>query len=592
MYLTIRNLSYLAIAFGGFIFTCTPARAQETDVLQILIINSYDESTSPYLTLKNVFMLEFQKRYASPIAFSQFNLEARRGNEAGRAELKAELLQNEFGASPPDLVVAIGPPAIGFWLNQRDPVFSEVPFIAVAADFALANVEFRPGDAVVMSHYSFQESIGEILGILPETSHIVMVIGASNDEQALADFAMRVLEPIYPHVSFEFTNQLNLKALWARLGELQPGSVVYFMLYDSDVDGVQLIHYSGITRIRASSSVPVFGPYDDQLGQGILGGSLFRLTDVGIEMAGTAQELLQERPSVLLKKVIPLSTPTYDWRELKAWGIKQNQLPPGSIIRFIPPTVWEQYAGLILLVSAVITIQVILITLLLIQHGRRRRAERASVLMGRRLISAQEDERRIIARELHDDLSQRLARLAIDASYAASNPTSAAANQVLGEIQPELVRISKDVHDMSYRLHPALIDDLGLVAALQTECAKMRRYTNATIVERIDEIREKIPADLALCLYRITQESLHNAIKYAEAGTIEIVLNLERQSLILTVRDNGKGFELAAGSAGTGLGLSSMRERAQLAGGSLEIRSRPGSGTTVSVIVPMQGAVK
>jgi len=152
-------------------------------------------------------------------------------------------------------------------------------------------------------------------------------------EESLANFARAALESIYPNVNFEFTNHMNLKALWDRLGELQPGSVVYFILYDSDVDGVQLNHYSGMYRIRSSSSVPVFGPYDDQLGQGILGGSLIRLTQVGIEMAVTAQEVLQVRPSEVARNVIPLSTPSYDWRQLQAWGIATSRQSPLCLLR-------------------------------------------------------------------------------------------------------------------------------------------------------------------------------------------------------------------------------------------------------------------
>ena len=592
MRLTLQYLCCLAIATSGLVFSCVPAWAQEDDVLQILIINSYDESTPPYFTLKNTFMLELQKQYTSPIAFRQFDLEARSGGELDRNDLKSRLLQNEYGSTPPDLVVSIGPPAIAFWLSRRDPVFSGIPFIAAAADFALANVEFRRGDAVVVTHYSFQEGIGELMGILPDTSHIVMVIGASKDEASLANFARQALEPIYPHVNFEFTNHLNLTALWERLGQLRPGSVVYYILYDSDVDGVQLNHYSGMYRIRSSSSVPVFGPYDDQLGQGIVGGSLIRLTQVGIEMAVTAQEVLQERPTDVPWKVIPLSTPTFDWQQLQAWGIAPSRLPTGSVIRFKPPGLWEQHGKWILLVLVVFAAQVVLITSLLVQRRRRRRAERSKLQLGRRLITAQEDERRLLARELHDDMSQRLARLAIDTGFVASNQGSDAATEVMQNLQPELVKISQDVHDMSYRLHPSLIEDLGLVAALQTECERMRRYTDAVIIDQIVEIQRKIPDDTALCLYRITQEAINNAIRYANADTIEVVLLREQNSLVLSVRDDGKGFDPTDDLLQSSLGVSSMRERAQIEGGSLEIRSQAGKGTTVSAIVPIQGAVE
>lgn len=592
MRLIPRQVFFLAIAATGLVCGWLPACAQAGEVLQVVIINSYDESTPPYVTLKNVFMLELQKQYALPIAFRQFDLEARGGNEAGRNVLKAELLQNEFGASPPDLVVAIGPPAIGFWLQQRDPVFADTPSIFVAADFAIAHLSFREGDAVVVTHYSFKDAVEDILYVLPETSHMVMIIGASEDEESLADYAAGELAENYPRISFEYTNRMTLTALWVRLGQLQPGSVAYFMLYDSDVDGVQLNHYSGMPRIRASSSVPVFGPYDDQLGQGILGGRLIQLTQVGKEMAVTAQDVLHARPSGVLRKVINLSQPTYDWQQLKVWGVNRNRLPPDSIIRFKPPGIWEQYANWILLACFVLVAQALLISALLVQHRRRRLAEYASRQLGRRLISAQENERRVLARELHDDLSQRLARLAIDTGYVAANPGSEAAGEVLRNMRPELVRISKDVHDMSYRLHPSLITDLGLVAALQTECERMRRYTDSVIVEHIDEIPVKIPDDLALCIYRITQEALNNAVKYADAKIIEIMLKRETNRLILTVRDNGNGFDPRQTGEKSGLGLSSMHERAELAGGSFEMRSQPGKGTTLSVIVPLDGMIQ
>jgi len=143
---------------------------------------------------------------------------------------------------------------------------------------------------------------------------------------------------------------------------------------------------------------------------------------------------------------------------------------------------------------------------------------------------------------------------------------------------------------MSYRLHPALIDDLGLVTALQTECERLRRYTDVAILERFDKIPKQIPANVALCIYRIVQEAINNTVKYANADTIEIMLECEKDTLVLNVRDNGIGFNINHVTEQSGLGLSSMRERAQLAGGSWEIRSQPGKGTTVSATVPLNGA--
>ena len=588
----LRDLCSLTIVTASLLFSCLPAYAQTDKALQVLILNSYDEGTAPYFLPRDAFMLELQKELVSPIAFRQFDLEHRRENTPDSLELKAQLLQNEYASSPPDLVVAIGPPASVFWLSKRDPMFSSTPFIATAADFSLRGLSFRPGDVAVATPFSFLESIEDYLGLQPDTSHIVMVFGSSPDEKRLVKLAKTQLEPYSSRINFEYTSHMKLTEVLHKISTLQPGSAVFFGIYDSDVDGVLLDHYSGLNLVRSRSSVPVFGAFDNQLGKGILGGRLIQLEKMGKEIAVTAQEVLRNRPSDFVWKSVGMSKPTYDWNQLKAWGIDPDRIPDGSVIRFKPPSIWEEHAGWVLFAVIVVSAQMVLIASVLLANRRRRRAELANSQLGRRLISAQEDERRLLARELHDDLSQRLARLAIDTSYVAANQGSDTANEVLEKLQPELVRISKDVHDMSYRLHPSLIDDLGLVAALKTECERMCRYTDSNIVEQIDEIQQRIPADLALSLYRITQEALNNAVKYADADTIEVTLKHEQQSLLLTVHDNGSGFDITPETAQSGLGLSSMRERAQLSGGSWEIRSQPGKGTTVNVVAPLGGVAR
>jgi two-component system sensor histidine kinase UhpB len=131
-----------------------------------------------------------------------------------------------------------------------------------------------------------------------------------------------------------------------------------------------------------------------------------------------------------------------------------------------------------------------------------------------------------------------------------------------------------------------MLEDLGLTTALRTECGRLRRQGGANIVERIGELPGQLPQEVALCVYRIAQEALHNAIRHAKAGTIEIAVEHGAQALKLTVRDDGVGFEKVGDEAHGGLGLSSMRERARLVGGSLQIRSRPGRGTSVNLTVP------
>jgi len=589
MHGTFRNFRFLAAAWAVLLFTALPVQAQTEANLRVLILNSYDESTAPYARVRTAFMTELQGRSPAPIAFWQFDLQERGAEEGASQALKAELLQSRYVEAPPDLVLAIGPPATAFWLAHRDAISAGTPFIGAGGQEALAQMEFRPGDAVVATPVSFADRVEDILYLLPETSHVVVVFGTSDHERRLANGARMELEGTFDGLTFDYTNDLGLRELQDRLGSLSPGSAILYGLFDSDVNGILMHGHAGLELVRAASKVPVFGLYEDQLGLGIVGGRLMRLEQIGREIAAKAERALHERPMEIDWTVVELSEPVYDWRELGVWDIDLDGLPADSIIRFRPSPPWEQYGGWVLLTALVIAAQTLLVSALLLQRRRRRLAEQDSASLSRRLITAHEDEHRRIARELHDDLSQRLARLSIDAGYLVSRQGTEAANEVLHNMQPELVRISKDIHDMSYRLHPSLVDDLGIAAALRAECERVRRRTGAAIVEKISDIRDKIPHDTALGIYRIAQAALGNAVTHAQADSIEVTLDHDERMLILTVHDNGVGFDPAAERAGHGLGLSSMRERARLASGSLNIRSRPGQGTTVIAAVPVAG---
>jgi len=576
----------LAITLIGLMFTALPVRA---DTVRVLILNSYDESTAPYASVRTAFMTEMQKHSQAPVAFWQFDLQQRGSGNPSNQDLTAELLRNRYADTPPDLVVAIGPPAVAFWLAHRDQVFGEKPFIAAAGREGLASTEFRNGDAVVVTRVSFAEMVAGIRQVLPGTRHILMVFGASDHERRLAALAKAQLEGASNELRLEFTNELTLVELNARLAQLGEGSVVIYGVLDSDVSGLQLAGQSGIQMVRAISHAPVFGAFDDQLGMGIVGGRLMQLNQIGSEVAVVAEQVLRERPTDVIWQQVDLSEPVYDGRELQAWNIDLDRLPPGSAIWFQPVSPWKHYSGWIALVVLIIVAQFLLVSALLIQRRRRRLAEQKNSSLSKRLISSHEDEYRRIARELHDDVSQRLARLSIDAGYLVSHQGSESSNEVLRGMWPELVRVSKDIHDMSYRLHPSLVDDLGIAAALHTECERIRQRCGIAIIENISNIGKGPSHDTALCIYRIAQEALNNAIKHAKAEMIEVRLEPVASNLVLTVRDNGVGFDPTSATVGHGLGLSSMNERAQLANGSLTIRSKPGQGTTIIATLPLAG---
>jgi signal transduction histidine kinase len=205
-----------------------------------------------------------------------------------------------------------------------------------------------------------------------------------------------------------------------------------------------------------------------------------------------------------------------------------------------------------------------------------------------KLIHAQEEERRRIAREMHDDWTQRLAVLSIDIARLEKqfgDPKKAL--PLLRTIQEQLVSLSEDVHALSRQLHPSILDDLGLVEALRSECASFSRREEIAVVYRPDEVPTTLSRDVALCVYRVAQEALRNIAKHAEVHEARVSLLVTGSQLVLRVQDEGTGFDPEGLRAQPGLGLSSMEERARLIQAELTITSSPGQGTTVEVRVPL-----
>jgi signal transduction histidine kinase len=214
-----------------------------------------------------------------------------------------------------------------------------------------------------------------------------------------------------------------------------------------------------------------------------------------------------------------------------------------------------------------------------------RQNERDLHKLAARMISAQEEERARLARELHDDLSQRLAVLAIDVGGLEKRWTDppAPVRAELGRMKDDVVRISQDVHGLSRQLHPSILDDLGLIKAIESECTGFSNREGIAIVFSHENVPGVLPNTLALPLYRIVQEALRNISKHACAEHISVSLKGLDRDLLLSIRDDGIGFDGADVEEKPGLGLLSMRERARLIHGELTIQSRPGRGTVITL---------
>lgn len=196
--------------------------------------------------------------------------------------------------------------------------------------------------------------------------------------------------------------------------------------------------------------------------------------------------------------------------------------------------------------------------------------------MNRRLIAAQEQERTRIARELHDDISQRLALLVCDLSA----PAGAAAHDS-ARLRADAAQIASDVQALSHRLHSSKLELLGLAKTARIFCEDFAAQQKVTVLFEESGVPSGIAASTSLCLYRILQEALHNAAKHSGTAVMTVRLRGIHEAVELVIEDAGTGFDVEAAKAARGIGLVSMQERAHLVGGSLSIVSSPGHGTRI-----------
>jgi signal transduction histidine kinase len=218
----------------------------------------------------------------------------------------------------------------------------------------------------------------------------------------------------------------------------------------------------------------------------------------------------------------------------------------------------------------------------------RKLADAALANVSRNLIEAQEQERSRIGRELHDDIGQRLALLALQSQQLQEDtvilPT---VRSRLGEFQKQISEICTDIQSLSHELHSATLQYLGIAVAMRGFCQEFAQQQKLEIDFKAHDLPSPLSPDISLCLFRVVQEALHNSAKHSGVRYSEVRLWGTSGEIHLTVKDSGAGFNREAAKESHGLGLISMEERLRLVNGTLSINSQPNCGTTIHARAPL-----
>lgn len=570
-----------------------PALHAQAAPKRVLIVHSFGREFAPYDAVISTFRRELALRTPEPVLFLEAALDAGRAIGADEEAAFAAYLEARFARPVPDLIVASSAPATRFATRHRDTIFPGVPILVTAIDVrAVPRAALKPGDVAVATVIDLPRAFDALMRVLPRTSTIAIVLGATPLERFWRGEVERETAYLADQgVAFVWFDDLSLAQMKARVAVLPPHSAVFYGLLIADAAGVPHERLEALAELKAASNVPIFSLFENELGRGVVGGPYLSQSRSGSSAAQAALRMMSAPPGTQPRvDSIGMEAPVYDGRELRRWQIDESLLPPGSEVRFREPSPWVRYGREIATVTSVLVMQTALIATLLWQRAHRQRAEREARSLGGRLITAYEDEGRRLARELHDDITQRLAGVAIEAASLNRVADPAARSAAEQAISGEIAHLSRDVHALAYRLHPSVIDDLGLAEALRVECERAARRGAVEVGFDGDAVNGSERGERALCLFRIAQEALRNAVRHAQAKRIQVQLRHASGGIALSVADDGIGFDPSAAPVRASLGLASMRERLALQGGRLEIRSRRGQGTSVTAWLPAEAS--
>jgi signal transduction histidine kinase len=494
----------------------------------------------------------------------------------------AERISQKYAGKKMDVVLTVGPTALTFMLQYAERFFPATPIVFSIVQSREVPPKLPRNVTGVDNSLSYSSTVDLILRLQPDTRQIFFVAGSSPEDISRRNGAEREFKPFQRRLEFIYLEDLPLPRLLNRLGQLPTHSVVLFSTFFRDASGQAYIPRRVCPLVVDSSNAPVYGTFETLLGCGIVGGSLVEIEASARKAANLALRVLDgENVASLPVEPGPPNQVVVDWRQLKKWNIPENRLPAGTIVMYREPSAWELYRKYIWAGIAILCFQFALIILLAIQMRRRKRSDRAVRLLTGRLIDATEEEQRHIARELHDDIGQRLSLVSVQLGVFGNRPPlDAFQNRSdLDSSVVELDTIVSDVHSLSHRLHSSKLEHLGLKAAMNDLCQQIAKRHGLEITLQAEVIPRSLPRDVALCFYRVAQESLNNVIKHSSATRVELSLTEKHGSLRMRVQDWGAGFKIA--DARDGLGLTAMKERLRGIGGKLHVESKPGEGTVV-----------
>ena len=560
-------------------------------IRRVLIFNDFGSVSSPGIALLDQAIATGLETTPYQIELYNENIESTLFPDEDSQQRIRNWYREKYSDRKPDVIITVGPASLRYMLESHSTSFPNTPIVFCGTtEEMLHDMKLDADFTGVFAVAQPENTLLAALRLQPRTLHVFVTGGMGSfdrDSEAIARKSFRNYES---KLEFTYLTELEMPSLLERLKHLPNDSIVYHTVMTKDAAGSRFVDASqSVPLIVGAANAPIYVMDDVDLGRGTVGGYLISWEADGRVAATMAARVLSGAKSQNIPIVKNSNFYIFDRRAMQRWHLKEEDLPPGSTILFRELSVWERtkwyWIGALFIILNLSALAIYL------QFGRKqlRVARDTHMQLSGLLINAQEAERSRLAAELHDDFSQRLALLALGLENAeeALPDSPRSAKQQLHELINSASEIGADIHTVSHRLHSATLENLGLVSGI---CALCKEFSNRNGIEidfSSEDIPKGIPSEVALCLFRITQESLQNLKKHSGALKAEVRLRRTGNRILVSIRDEGKGFDAKANGKPS-LGIRSMGERARMAGGHLKIYSELGNGTRIEVTVPLQ----
>ena len=595
-----KRLSLRRLAFGSaslmlslvFFFWSGPTAAQAPLARDVLILSDVGMSHSLTAEVTQQIVAGVRETPERHIEFYSESLDLQAFPGAPSPEDARDWLAKKYGDHKLDVVVAVGPGAIEFLSDDAQTLFRDVPIVICGSSSDQAsNPKLDARFTGTWVKLEPEQTLELALHLFPDTRQVFVVGGSSDFDKVVMSLTKKALSSVKTKSEITYLTDMEMNKLLEKLRNLPEHSIELYTSFFRDSAGNKFLNASkALPMVAAASNGPDFGMSDTYIGQGIVGGYVLPFGKQAKITAQIVSELLDGKKAEELPVETLASEYLFDWRELQHWHIPEASLPFGSVIMFREPSLWDRAKWI--WITSLLIIAVLCSITIYLQHSRKQLtlAKEKQMQLSGLLINAEEKERSRVASELHDDFSQRLAILALGLENV-DEATPASLDHVhkqLHELARSTSELGSDLHTLSHRLHSSTLESLGLVPAVDALCREFTCKQGIRVHFSSDEIPRSISPDAALCIFRIVQEALRNLKKYSGAEEAEVALRMTGGRLEISVRDEGRGFSLSDLGQNGGIGIRSMEQRARLLGGTFEIHSEPGKGTTLEAWVPVK----